>query len=100
MYNIASVAEAIDYQKTIFDKAYSTIVKLQDQGNKMVDWTIESNTLIPESTKTYCTYWQDFFKQNQENYKIYVDTSFDRVKDFFETATPVEVVKTAVKKSK
>ena len=82
--NTAYFTQVIDYQKTLFDNTYDTVVKLQEQGSQMVDWMVEKNALIPEDAKKQCAYWTDYFQQNQKNYKAYVDENFEKVKGYFQ----------------
>jgi hypothetical protein len=83
-----TLTQAIDYQKTMVDNTYSIMTTLQDQGIQMMDTAFENNTFLPEGTKKVCDYWNDFIKQNQQDCKTYIDTSFDRVKVFFDATTP------------
>ncbi|THB80763.1 MAG: hypothetical protein D3926_05445 [Desulfobacteraceae bacterium] len=78
------MARILDYQKTVFDTSFSVIASIQDQTNEMMNTVCENATVIPESNKKACTHWTEFFKQNRANFKDYVDTSFNRIKEFFE----------------
>ncbi len=103
MLNTQAFTQAIEYQKTMFDNSYAIMTSLQEQGNKMVDMAFDNSTILPDGSKKVCSYWMDFFKQNTQNYKTYVDTSFDRVKEYVETATvatAAPAAKTTAKKTK
>lgn len=105
MYTNKLMAQAIDYQKTMFENSYSIMNTLQDQSVQMMDQAFDKASFLPDGSQKICSYWTDFLKQNQKNYKAYVDTSFDRVKEYFDIATPVApaakpAAKTAAKKTK
>lgn len=97
MFSNKILIQAIDYQKTLFDNSYSAAAALQEQGNRLMDTALKNTAALPDGSKKVCSYWMDFVKQNQENYKAYVDTGFDKARAFFETASPAPAKKAAVR---
>lgn len=92
MYSNKILTQAIDYQKTMFENSYAIVSALQDQGAQMMDLAFDNSSFLPDGSKKICSYWTDFFKQNRETYKAYVGNSFDRVKEYYDTASPVAPV--------
>lgn len=98
MYNTKMFTQVVEYQKTLFDNSFATMATLQDQGYQMTDQVFEKSSLLPDDSKKMCYYWVDFVKQNRENCKEYVDSSFDRIKEFFAESKPVSPIEKPVKK--
>lgn len=94
MFTNTAITQVIDYQKSLFDNSWSAAVELQDQSVQAVDSAIGSTPLVPEEGKKSFVGWVDFFKQNRESYKAYVDSSYDRLRDFFEGSVPPAASKT------
>jgi len=88
MNSTTMFTQAVDYQKNLFDNSFAIITSLQDQGHKVMDLAFEKN-LLPDDGKRIRSYWVDVTKQGQDNYKKYVDRTFDRLKELFATAEPV-----------
>ena len=98
MYNTKMFTQVVEYQKTLFDNSFATMATFQDQGHQMMDQVFEKSLLLPDDSKKMCSYWVDFVKQNRENCKEYVDSSFDRIKEFFVESKPVSPIEEPVKK--
>ncbi len=98
MYNTKMFTQVVEYQKTLFDNSFATMATFQDQGHQMMDQVFEKSLLLPDDSKKMCSYWVDFVKQNRENCKGYVDSSFDRIKELFAEPKPVSSVKKPVEK--
>ena len=80
--------QVVDYQKSVFDNAFTIISNAQDQSETIVLSAIEKNPMLPKESTKLISYWSDFFKKNRSNYKSYVDTHFDRVKEMCQMMTP------------
>ncbi len=80
--------QVVDYQKNLFDNAFTIISNAQDQSEAIALSTIEKNPMLPKESLKLITYWSDFFKKNRTNYKSYVDTHFDRIKEMCQMMTP------------
>ena len=98
MYNTKMLTQVFEYQKTLFDNSFTMMVTLQDQGQQMMDQAFEKSPLLPDDSKKMCSYWNDFIKQNRENCKQYVDSSFDKIKKVFAESKPVSPVEKPVEK--
>ena len=80
--------QVVDYQKSVFDNAFTIISNVQDQSEAIVLSAIEKTPMLPKESMKLISYWGDFFKKNRSNYKSYVDTHFDRVKEMCQMMTP------------
>jgi len=83
MYDTKAFAQVVDYQKSLFENSFSFLDATQKQGQRLVDLAFENNSLLPENSKETYTQWVDFVKQGTETYKEFVETNFDKVKEFF-----------------
>ncbi len=83
MHSDNMLAQMIDYQKMLFDSSFAIMSTIQDQGHSMMDMAFEKNAFVPEGGKKMRSYWVDFIKQNRENCRLYMDNSFDRIKEAF-----------------
>lgn len=73
--------QVVDYQKNVFDSAFTIISSAQDQSEEMLLKAMEKNPMLPKESLKLINYWSDFFKKNRSNYKSYIDTNFDRLKE-------------------
>jgi len=80
--------KAVDYQKNLFHNAFAIMTSIQDQGHKVMDLSFEK-MLLPNEGKTIRSYWVGVTKQGQDNYKKYIDCTFDRLKELFAAPEPV-----------
>jgi len=92
MYNTKMFTQAIEYQKALFDNSFAAVSTLQDHGQRMMNQAFEKSPILPDDGKKMVSSWIGFAKQNRENCKEYVDTSFDKIKDFFAESGPVSSV--------
>jgi glutamate/tyrosine decarboxylase-like PLP-dependent enzyme len=100
MYNPKMFDQVSDYQKSFIDNSFTMMTVIQDQGLSMMNKAVEANTLIPESGRKLCTDWIDFVKQNRENFRTYIDNSYDKFNNFYEEARKSGAsAKTTAKKS-
>lgn len=98
MYNTKMFTQVVEYQKTMFANSFATMAKLQDQGHQMMNQVFEKTPLLPDGSKKICSQWVDFTKQNRATCKGYVDSSFDRIKEFFAESKPLSSVEKPVEK--
>lgn len=94
MFSNKPIAQALEYQRILFENSCTIIASLQDQGQQWMDWVHEEdNSLLPDSSKQLFAYWADLIKQSSKNCQEYAENSFDRIKDIF--AEEEKVVKPA-----
>lgn len=98
MYNAKMFDQVADFQKTFIDNSFTMMTVIQDQGFSMMNKAVEANSLIPESGRKLCNDWIDFVKQNRDNFRTYVDGSFDKFNSFCEETKTTASAKTTAKK--
>lgn len=100
MYNAKMFDQVTDYQKTFIDNSFTMMTVIQDQGFSMMNKAVEANTLIPENGRKLCGDWIDFAKQNRDNFRTYIESSFDKFNTFCEDTktTASATAKAATKK--
>ncbi|MBF0201699.1 MAG: hypothetical protein HQK66_10385 [Desulfamplus sp.] len=93
MYDKKMFLKAMDYQKGMFDNAFTIMSNFQDQGEKLFSMAVEKSPMVPSDTLKTVSYWSDFVKKNRSNCKVYLDSNFDKFKDMFQVmdnASPKE----------
>ena len=88
MNTTTMLTQAVDHQKNLFNNAFTIMTSLQDQGQMVMDLAFEK-TPVPDTGKKFGSYWVGLTKQGQVNYKKYVDSTFDKVKELFAGPEPV-----------
>ena len=98
MYDNKALTQAVDYQKSLFENSFTFLDAAQEQGQRLVDQVFENNTFLPENSRETYTQWVDFVKQGTETYKEYVNSNFDKVREYL--AEPVAATTTKAKSTK
>jgi hypothetical protein len=75
--------QMIDLQKTTFDKTFDTIVKLQDQAEKMTFDVIGQMPWVTEEGRKALDDSVKMFKNARDDYKKVVADGFDRMEQVF-----------------
>jgi polyhydroxyalkanoate synthesis regulator phasin len=77
--------QMMEFQKGTFDNSFNAMAKLQEQGEEMMKAFLSQAAWMPEEGKKLVRDWMDAFKKGQKQLKELVDTSFLKVREFFET---------------
>jgi hypothetical protein len=75
--------QMIDFQKTTFDNTYNTIVKIQDQAEKMTYDALGQLPWVPEEGKKALDQSVKMFKNAREDYKKVVNDGFAKMEELF-----------------
>ena len=73
--------QMIDYQKTFFDNSFNLITMFQSQSEKIINMAIDQNSWIPDDGKKVFSYWTDAYQKQISNYKEFMDTNFNKIKE-------------------
>lgn len=73
--------QMIDYQKMFFDNTFNFFNMFQNQGEKIVNMSIEQNPWIPDEGKKIYAYWNKAYQKQLNNYRDFVDTGFSKAKE-------------------
>ena len=93
-------AKIIEFNKTTFDSAFSAMVVLQDQNEKLVSGFLEKAPWFPEQGKKAVTDWVNNRKKGREDFKAAADENYKKVTDTFFVFQKEETDKTAKNSSK
>ena len=92
--------QIIDFQKNIFNNSYNTIVKIQEQTEKMTDTFLAGNTSMPAEGRKVLDEWKVAVKKGQVDFKKQIDDGFEKLETFISqskksttTAAPKEKAK-------
>jgi hypothetical protein len=79
----AYAKQMIDFQKTTFDKTFNTIVKFQDQAEKMTYDVIGQLPWVTEEGRKAMDDSVKMFKNVRDDYKKVVTDGFERMEEVF-----------------
>ena len=75
--------QMIDFQKTTFDNTYDTIVKIQDQAEKMTFDVLAQMPWVTEEGKKALGESVRMFKNVRDDYKKVVTDGFTKMEELF-----------------
>ncbi len=76
--------QILDFQKNTFDNAFDTVVKIQQQTEKMTDVLFKEQAKFPEEGKQFINECKSSYKKYQSEFKSSVDDGFDKMKGYFD----------------
>lgn len=74
--------QLLDFQKSAFDNSYNTIIKIQEQSDKITESFLKENSAFPEEGKKLLNEWRGVLKKGQAEFKKTVDDSFKKAEAF------------------
>lgn len=77
--------QMMDFQKTTFDNSFNAMVKLQEQGETMLETLVSQNPWLPDEGKKAIKDWIQAYSKGREEFKKIVNAGYKRVEDFFAT---------------
>jgi polyhydroxyalkanoate synthesis regulator phasin len=75
--------QMIDFQKTMFNNGFNTMVMLQDQAEKMSNTLMDQTPWVPEEGKKAVTQWVNAFKEGRQYFKKSIDEGFENAQKMF-----------------
>ncbi len=78
-----TVKQMIQYNKTVFENTFNSLVMLQDQMEKTMDMFMKQSFGLPAEGKKIVEEYAKSYKKARENFKNAVDESFKKVEGFF-----------------
>ncbi len=79
------IKQVTEFNKAIFDSAFSNMIVMQDQAEKMFSKFLDKAPWLPEEGKKVLDDWMNSYKKGREDFKSSVDDSYKKVTDFFST---------------
>jgi polyhydroxyalkanoate synthesis regulator phasin len=94
-FNAAKIGlQVLDFQKSTFNNTYNTLLKIQEQSEKIADSLLKDNSAIPAEGRKMLDEWKLVFKKGQTEMKKSIDDSFSKAETFFaETSQPAKAAK-------
>jgi hypothetical protein len=83
--------QMIDFNRTAFENAFSTMTMLQEQAEKATNGCLDQATLLPGEGKKFLNEWVAAFKKGRVEFKKMVDESYEKLDSYFvKVSTPAE----------
>ncbi len=74
--------QMIDFNRTAFDNAFSTMTMLQEQAEKAANGCLDQATWLPKAGRTVANDWMKVCKNGRESFKSSMDEGFSKVEAF------------------
>jgi hypothetical protein len=74
--------QMMDFQKATFDNAFTAVVMLQDQAERMLHSAMEQAEWLPKEGRAMVDQWVRICKTGRSDFKRIVDDSYDKMTDF------------------
>ncbi len=75
--------QLVAFQKNLFNNAFNTMVRFQDQAEKVSDRMMGHATWLPEETKACIDEWALTIKESRTGYKKLADDAFAQMEALF-----------------
>jgi hypothetical protein len=76
--------QMIDLQKNTFDNSFNVMMKMQEQGEAMLNVFMSQAPWMPEEGKQALKEWASASAKARDDFKKVVDENFKKVEDFSE----------------
>lgn len=87
-FNAAKIGlQVLDFQKSTFNNTYNTLLKLQEQSEKMAESFMKDNAAIPDEGRKILDEWKLVMKKGQTEIKKSIDEGFSKAESFFTEST-------------
>lgn len=90
--------QMIEFNKTAFDNAFSAMVSVQDQTEKLVSGFLEKTTWFPAEGKKALNDWVNACKKGRDDFKTATDNGYKKVTEYFVVNVAKEEAPNAGKK--
>jgi len=88
MFNTSDAARMgvrfIDFQKSAFNTTFDTMLKMQEQSQKVATAFLANNKAIPDSGRVLMEEWQTQLTNNQTEFQKYITDHYDRLIDMIQ----------------
>ncbi len=86
--------QMIEFYKTTYDNTFNATIIMQEQAEKMVGLFLEQSPWLPKEGKDAINEWVKTYKRGRDTYKVSVDESYKKVKEYFSSADKTDKTKT------
>jgi hypothetical protein len=77
--------QIIDFQKTTFDNSFNALATLQEQGETIINASLNQAEWLPAEGKKAITEWLAAYKKARTEFKNTVDNNYTKVQEFFDS---------------
>lgn len=75
--------QMLAFNQTSFTNAFHALVVLQQQFEQVAKAAMDQADWLPEDGRAAIDQWVDTFKTSRDNFKQYVDESYEKVEKYF-----------------
>lgn len=79
--------QVLDFQKSTFNNTYNTLLKIQEQTEKITDSLMKDNSVIPAEGRKILDEWRLVLKKGQSEIKKSIDEGFMKAESLFTEST-------------
>jgi hypothetical protein len=76
------VKQMIEFNQATFNNAYDANVLLQDQFERVANTVLDQATWMPAEGRKAIDNWVEFYKNNRDKFKDYIDDSYKKAETF------------------
>lgn len=76
--------QMVAFNQTNFNNAYSALVLLQEQFEQVAKTVLDQANWLPAEGRNAIENYVESFKTGRDNFKKYVDESYQKVEKYFE----------------
>lgn len=75
--------QMIEFNQATFNNTFQAMVLLQDQFERIAQTAIDQANWLPAEGRKAIENWVEAYKTGRDNYKSYVDDSYQKVERYF-----------------
>lgn len=81
------VKQVFDFHRNTFDNFYKSMVTIQDQAEKSVNFFLERAPWMPEESRNMIMEWGRMYKKGRDDFKRAVDDGYSKMESYLVTTT-------------
>lgn len=76
--------QMIEFNQATFNNTFQALTMLQDQFETLTQTAVDQSNWLPEEGRKAIEEWAKAYKTGREQFKSYVDESYQKVAEFFD----------------
>ncbi len=77
--------QMIEFNQAAFNNTFNAMVMLQEQFERVANTVLEQATWLPAEGRNAIENWVQSYKTGRDNYKQYMEESYQQVEKFFQS---------------
>ena len=77
--------QMIEFNQAAFNNSFNAMVMLQEQFERVAATVLEQATWLPAEGRNAIENWVQSYKTGRDNYKQYMEESYQQVEKFFQS---------------